>query len=37
MAQVGALTRELVLEKVLAGEVLEIRVRDPALAYTFVG
>ena len=37
MAQVGALVRELVLEKLLAGEVLEIRVIDPALAHAFVG
>jgi hypothetical protein len=31
MAQVGALMREFVLEKLLAGEVLEIPVIDPAL------
>ncbi len=37
MAQVGALVRELVLEKLLAGEVLEIRIKDPALAHPFVG
>lgn len=37
MAQAGALVREGVLEKLLAGEVLEIRVIDPALANAFVG
>ena len=37
MAQVRALVRELVLEELLAGEVLEIRVIDPALAHAFVG
>jgi hypothetical protein len=37
MAQVTALVRELVLEKLLAGEVLEIRIVDPALAHGFVG
>jgi hypothetical protein len=37
MAQVGALVRELVLEELLAGEVLEIRVMDPAVACAFVG
>jgi hypothetical protein len=37
VAQVRALVRERVLEKLLAGEVLEIRVVDPALAHTFVG
>jgi hypothetical protein len=31
MAQVGALVREFVLKKLRAGEVLEIRVIDPAL------
>jgi hypothetical protein len=36
MAQIRALVRELVLEELLAGEVLEIRVVDPALAHTFV-
>jgi hypothetical protein len=34
MAQVRALVREDVLEKPLAGEELEIRVMDPALALT---
>jgi hypothetical protein len=29
--------RERVLEKPLAGEVLEIRIMDPALAHPFVG
>ena len=37
MAEVRALVREVVLEKLLAGEVLEIRVIDPALAHPFVG
>src|SRR5689334_1523229 len=37
MAQVRALMRELVLEELLAGEVLEIGVVDPALAHLFVG
>ena len=37
MAEVGALVREFVLEKFLAGEVLEIRVIDPALTHAFVG
>ena len=37
MAQVRALVREVVLEELLAGEVLEIRVIDPALAHAFVG
>jgi hypothetical protein len=37
MAQVGALVRERVLEELLAGEVLEIGVVDPAFADTFVG
>jgi hypothetical protein len=36
MAQVGALMRERVLEELLAGEVLEIRVIDPALAHAFI-
>jgi len=34
MVQVGALMREFVLEKLLAGEVLEIRVLDPAFAWS---
>ena len=37
MAQVRALVRELVLEELLPGEVLEIRVIDPALADALVG
>ena len=37
MAQVGALVREFVLEKLRADEVLEIRVIDPALTHAFVG
>jgi hypothetical protein len=37
VAQIGALVRELVLEELLAGEVLEIRVMDPAVACAFVG
>jgi hypothetical protein len=37
MAQVRALMRELVLEKLLASEVLEVRVVDPALAHALVG
>jgi hypothetical protein len=37
MAQIGALVRELVLEKLKAGEVLEIRVMDPVLTDAFVG
>ena len=37
MAQVGAFVRERVLEKLLAGEVLEIRIVDPSLAYAFIG
>src|SRR6476620_11895203 len=37
MAQVRALVRKLVLEELLPGKVLEIRVMDPALANTFVG
>ena len=37
MAQVRALVRELVLEELFAGEVLEIRIIDPALAHAFVG
>src|SRR5215211_8531435 len=36
-SQVRALVREGVLEKLLAGEELEIRVVDPALAHTFIG
>src|ERR1700757_1004277 len=37
MAQVRALVRERMLEELFAGEVLEIRVVDPALAYLLVG
>ena len=37
MAQVRALVREVVLEELFAGEELEIRVIDPALAHAFVG
>src|SRR5262245_22493899 len=37
MAQVGALVRKAVLEELLASEVLEIGVIDPALAHLFVG
>ena len=37
MAEVGALVREGVLEELLAGEVLEVRVVDPALADALVG
>src|ERR1700722_5394823 len=36
MAQVRALVREGVLEELFAGEELEIRVVDPALAYPFI-
>jgi hypothetical protein len=37
VAQVRAFMRELVLEELLPGEVLEIRVIDPALTDAFVG
>ena len=37
VAEVGALVREGVLEEGLAGEVLEVRIVDPALANAFVG
>src|SRR5262245_29555244 len=37
MAEVGALVREAVLEELLAGEVLEVGIVDPALADAFVG
>src|SRR5262245_16880067 len=37
MAQDGALVRKAVLEELLASEVLEIGVIDPALAHLFVG
>ena len=36
MAQVGSLMRKLVLEELLAGEVLEIGVVDPAFAHLLV-
>jgi hypothetical protein len=37
MAEVGTLVREAVLEELLAGEVLEVGIVDPALAHAFVG
>src|SRR5215471_17903664 len=37
MAEVASLMRELVLEKLKAGEVLEIRIIDPALADVLIG
>ena len=37
VAQVRALVRELMLEELFPGEVLEIRIMDPALAHAFVG
>jgi len=37
MAPVRALVRKLVLEELLASEVLEVRVIDPAFAYAFIG
>src|SRR5262245_45484424 len=37
MAEVGPLVREAVLEELLAGEVLEVGIVDPALADAFVG
>ena len=37
MAEIRTLMRELVLEKLRAGEVLEIRIIDPTLAHPFVG
>jgi hypothetical protein len=36
MAQVGALVRELMLEELLPGEELKVRVIDPALAHAFI-
>jgi hypothetical protein len=36
MAQIRALERELMLKKLLAGEVLEIGAIDPSLAHAFV-
>jgi hypothetical protein len=35
VAEIGALVREGVLEELLAGEVLEVRIVDPALAHAF--
>ena len=37
VAQVRALVWKLMLEELFAGEVLEIRVVDPALTHGFVG
>jgi hypothetical protein len=37
VAQVGALVREGMLEELFPGEVLEIRIIDPAFAHAFVG
>ena len=37
MAQVRALVRERMLEELFPGEVLEIRIVDPALAQLLVG
>src|SRR5436189_5762263 len=37
MAQIGVLVRKGVLEELLAGEVLEIRVIDPTLADLLIG
>jgi hypothetical protein len=37
MAQVRAFVRELMLEKLFPGEVLEIRIIDPALAHALIG
>jgi hypothetical protein len=37
MAQVASLVREGVLEELFAGEELEIRVVDPALAHPLIG
>src|SRR6185503_5199003 len=37
VAQVRALVWELVLEELFPGEVLEIRIVDPALAHAFIG
>ena len=36
MAEVRALVRELMLEELFPGEVLEIRIKDPSLANAFV-
>jgi hypothetical protein len=37
MAQVRAFVPKVVLEELLPGEVLEVRVIDPAFAHAFVG
>ena len=37
VAQIRALVRELMLEELFPGEVLEIRIMHPALAHAFVG
>ena len=37
MAQVASFVREGVLEELFAGEELEIRIVDPALAHPFIG
>jgi len=37
MAQIRALVRKLMLKELLTGEMLEIRVMDPAFANAFVG
>jgi hypothetical protein len=37
VAQVRTLVWKLVLEELFAGEVLEIRIIDPALAHGFIG
>jgi hypothetical protein len=37
MAEVRALVRKGMLEELFPGEVLEIRIVDPALAYAFIG
>jgi hypothetical protein len=36
MAEVRALVRKLMLEELFAGEILKIRVMDPALAHALV-
>jgi hypothetical protein len=37
MAEIRALVREDVLEKLLSGEILEIGVMDPTIAHAFIG
>jgi hypothetical protein len=37
VAEIGALVREGVLEELFTGEVLEVRIVDPALTHAFVG